>query len=141
MIEPIATPVAQTTQIAKADREFKPDEMSLDDGISTETYAQTHGVAFLADYFGVGDLYKTNEQVKNLVDDLQAKFLSKIDGDRTIYILKSMVEDLGKEFNDNPRDAGYFRLKNMSHFYDTRETMQQLKKMRSKALEDSSQLA
>ena len=138
MNEPVALPLAPSTQVLKADKVYKPEEVSLDDGISTESYLQTHGVPFVADYFGVGDLYKTNEQVKNLTDDLQAKFLSKIDGDRTVYILKSMIEDLGKEFNDNARDAGYFRLKNMAHFYETRETLQSLKRMRLKALEDSS---
>jgi len=135
MSEPVAVPV-QDKPIEK--REITPEIEGeiLDDGLDLSGYRGTHGSPFVADFLGLRDLYKTNEEIKQNIDGITKHMIGKTEGQSIVYAVKDILKQYTDELNLKDNDSGIFKLKKITQLIQAKEKVHMLEKMRAQAISD-----
>lgn len=141
MNEPVATPIVQPEQSAeKKARPVSPSESIINDGLDLATYRNTHGRPYVADYFDIGDLYKTNKEVTQLVDDITTHLIDKTDGESIVYVVEQLLKEYGQSMNVKDNDAGLYKLKRVHKYIELKTKEANLKQMQEQVLADIEKL-
>lgn len=137
MTEAVAVPVLkveepQVPRVKSATNEAQ----VIDEGLDLSGYVGTHGKPFVADYFNVADLYKTNSDVKEMVDGITQHLIDKSPGESLVYVVKDMLDKYVAEMNLKDNDAGLYRLKRVKKIIDLKAQLAQLEAMKDKVARD-----
>ena len=141
MNDPVSTPVPVTAlenamETNKPKRSAKEEGVILDEGLDLSGYRGTHGKPFVADYFGVSELYDTNNEIAAMVDQVTENIIAQTEGMNLVYVAKSMLDELGQELNLKDNDAGLYKLKQTLKVMGMKNEARQLDLMRKKVLDD-----
>jgi len=140
MSEPVAVPVQPAepaTREAKV-RSTQTSDQILDEGFDHESFVGTYGVPFVADYFGIKDLYKTDPtgSVVSMVDEVTDFLLSEAQDQPLVFVLKTMVDQMEQELNLKPTDAGFYKLKQLHRLTTLKQKLAQVEDLKQVALDD-----
>jgi len=137
MNEPVSVPAKEQAQsTSKPDRSAVDEGTILDEGLDLSGYLGTHGKPFVADYFGIGDLYKTNPEIAGMVDNVTENIIGQTEGMNLVYVAKSILDELGQEVNLKDNDAGLYKLKQVLKIMSLKSQAKQLDLMKKKVLDD-----
>jgi predicted transcriptional regulator with HTH domain len=137
MNEPVSVPSVEKAQTNSTPKTSAVDEgQILDEGLDLSGYIGTHGKPFVADYFGIGDLYNTNPEIAEMVDGVTENIMSQTEGMNLVYVAKSILDELGQEVNLKENDAGLYKLKQTIKIMGMKQQAKQLDLMKKKVLDD-----
>jgi len=137
MNEPVSVPSVEKAQTNSTPKTSAVDEgQIIDEGLDLSGYIGTHGKPFVADYFGIGDLYNTNPEIAEMVDGVTENIMSQTEGMNLVYVAKSILDELGQEVNLKENDAGLYKLKQTIKIMGMKQQAKQLDLMKKKVLDD-----
>lgn len=138
MNEPVAVPVQQKPEgvIEQVVSSAHDEGQILDEGLDLSGYFGTHGKPYVADYFGLADLYKTNSDIAEMVDDVTREIIKKSDGQPLIYVAKDILDVHANELNLQETDSGIHKLKQTIKFIGMKNQAQALDEMKKRVLAD-----
>ncbi len=136
MNEPVSVPNEPTAPIEQRVKSAQDEGQILDEGLDLSGYRGTHDSPFVADYLGIRDLYKTNNEISQQVDQITQHVIDKTEGQSIVYVVKEMLDQYKDEMNLKEDDSGIYKLKKLLQLIKAREKLSQLEAMRSMAITD-----
>jgi len=137
MSEPVAVPIEPKPFVADVRVKSASDEKTiLGENLDMAGYRATHDSPFVADYFGLRDLYKTNPDIASQIDSVSEYLISQTEGESIIYAVKAILDQLAGELNMNDEDTGLYKLKKVKQLIKMKEKVKLLDMMKQQALDD-----
>lgn len=141
MTEAVAVPIVELPPVLQEALEMPdPGKVEVDEGFDIDSYRGTHQTPYVADYFGVKDMYGANEDATHMVDTITNHLRSKTEGDTTVYIVKQILDGYADEMNLDDKDAGYYRLKKAFQLIEARTKLERINQQRQQAIDDIAQM-
>jgi hypothetical protein len=137
MNEPVAVPVSklEIEDLLPSNRVREKEYTIQDEGLDLSSYRGTHGVPFVADYFGIRNLYKTNDEIKTKVNEITEHLINETDGQSIVYAVKYLLDEMGEEMNLKGDDAGIYKLKKILNFIRLKNKLSAIDNMKAKVLQ------
>lgn len=136
MNEPVAVPAEPKVEQPRENRSAVDEGQILDEGLDIASYRGTHDSPFVADYFGIGDYYKTNPEISEKVDFITEHLIRKTEGQSLIYVAKQILDQYGEEMNLDPKDTGLYRIKRVIEMIKARDRVDMLEGLKQQAIHD-----
>ena len=138
MSEEVAVPIKETPveNKEKVVKSAVDDGEILDEGLDLSGYLGTHGKPFVADYFGIGNFYSTNEEIAQKVDTITEYIINKTEGASLVYVAKQLLDQFSEEMNLQNEDTGLYRMKKILQMIGARTKLDLLEMMQKQAIAD-----
>lgn len=108
----------------------------MDEGLDISGYRGTHDSPFVADYFNIGDYYKTNPEIAQQVDFVTEHIINKSQGQSLVYVAKQILDQYGEEMNLEAKDTGLYRIKRIIQMIKARDKVDMLENLKQQAIKD-----
>lgn len=136
MSEPVAVPVQQQEPVAEEPIIKQPEMQIVDENVDLVVYHKTHGIPFVADFFGLHDLYNNDKEIKASVDEVTEYIQNKTKKTGVVFLAKEMLNELSQEMNLKDNDAGIYKMKKVKQLIKMKGRLASLDHLRRKVLED-----
>ena len=134
MNDPVASPIEPTIIEQRVSSAVEEGQI-LDEGLDLDGYINTHGSPYVADYFGLRDLYKTNEEINEQVE-VVTKYVRDKTENGVVYASKALLDEMSGGLNLQDKDSGIYKLKRVVDLIRAKSQLEVLDVMRKKALAD-----
>ena len=111
------------------------DQMT-DEGLDLSAYRGTHQTPYVADYLGMGELYKTNPEITEQVDKLTGYLIEKTPETSMVFVVKQLLDEMSQEMNLKDNDAGQYKLKKIHKLIEMKTRLSNLDQLREQVLND-----
>lgn len=108
----------------------------LDEGLDLSSYRGTHQIPYVADYFGVKELYGANEGTNKMVDSITEYLINQTPNQSMVFVVKQILDGMAQELNLKEEDAGLYKLKRVHKMIEIKQRLDMVEKMRQQALAD-----
>jgi hypothetical protein len=133
MTEPTS---GEPVEIERVEESAHSESTILDEGLDLAGYKGTHGSPYVADYFSVRDLYKTNPEIQGIVDQITGEMIAQTEGESLAFVVKDLLDQLSGELNLKDNDSGIYKLKKVHKLLSLQIKLKSLDEMKQKALQD-----
>lgn len=136
MNEPVAVPVQPSTDQPKSRPTPQSEGQMTDEGLDLSGYRGTHDSPYVADYLGLRDLYKTNQEVASQVDSLTKHLIDKTPNMSMVFVVKQLLDEMSQEMNLKDNDAGLYKLKKIHRLIEMKTRLNNLEELRQQVIND-----